>query len=86
MEKPDLRVVRFLYRFTMFSRRFTMTARYQVLLVQEDRDRQGAATLLPAPFASCDPAAAKIFADAFNERELADPLGFWAVVSVGPED
>jgi hypothetical protein len=63
-----------------------MTARYQVLLVQEDRDRQGAATLLPAPFASRDPAAAKIFADAFNERELADPLGLWAVISVGPED
>jgi hypothetical protein len=63
-----------------------MTAHYQVLLVQEDRDRQGAATLLPAPFASRDPAAAKIFADAFNERELVDPLGFWAVVRAEPED
>ena len=62
-----------------------MTARYQVLLVQEDREREGAANLLPAPFASRDAASAKIFADAFNERELADPLGLWAVVSAERE-
>lgn len=50
-------------------------------------DRHGAdegdsrtATLHRAPFASLDAKAAKLFADAFNERELADPLGLWAIV------
>ena len=63
-----------------------MTTRYQVLLVQEDRDQPGTARLLPAPFASRDPAAARLFADAFNERELADPLGLWAVIRVEAEE
>ena len=58
-----------------------MTAIYQILLVEQDQ-RSHAATLHDAPFASRDPQAAKTFADAFNERELADPLGLWAVVRV----
>lgn len=63
-----------------------MTTRYQVLLVQEDHDQPSTAKLLPAPFASREPAAARSFADAFNERELADPLGLWAVVSAETEE
>jgi hypothetical protein len=56
-----------------------MSTVYQVVLVQEDESRQFA-TLHEAPFATPDAGAAKLFADSFNQRELADPLGLWAVV------
>jgi hypothetical protein len=63
-----------------------MNALYQVLLVEESERRPGTAALHPAPFTSYDPSAAKIFADAFNERELADPVGLWAIVRVDRSD
>jgi hypothetical protein len=56
-----------------------MKTLYQVVLVQEDESHH-TATLHEAPFASRDPSAAKRFAEAFNSRELDDPLGLWAVV------
>ncbi|HVX16371.1 MAG TPA: hypothetical protein VHC22_34615 [Pirellulales bacterium] len=59
-----------------------MNALYQVLLVEESERRPGTASLHPAPFTSYDPSAAKMFADAFNERELTDPVGLWAIVRV----
>ncbi len=63
-----------------------MNALYQVLLVEESERRPGTASLHPAPFTSYDPAAAKMFADAFNEHELTDPLGLWAIVRVDRSD
>ena len=57
-----------------------MSTIYQVLLVQENEGNRGTATLHRSPFASLDASSAKLFADAFNERELADPLGLWAIV------
>ena len=57
-----------------------MSTIYQVLLVETDPDESGTATLHRAPFASLEAKSAKLFADAFNERELDDPLGLWAIV------
>jgi hypothetical protein len=62
-----------------------MSSVYQVVLVQEDHDHHSA-TLHEAPFASREAATAKLFADAFNERELADPLGLWAIVRCEEEE
>ena len=56
-----------------------MSTIYQVLLVEANADK-GTATLHRAPFASLEAKSAKLFADAFNERELDDPLGLWAIV------
>ena len=56
-----------------------MSTVYQVVLVQEDESHH-IATLYEAPFATQDASTAKQFADAFNARELDDPLGFWAIV------
>ena len=56
-----------------------MSTVYQVVLVQEDDSHQ-VATLHEAPFATPDAITAKRFADAFNEREIDDPLGLWAIV------
>ncbi|HQU41633.1 MAG TPA: hypothetical protein PK867_02430 [Pirellulales bacterium] len=57
-----------------------MSTIYHVLLVQENEGQSGTATLHRSPFASLDAKSAKLFADAFNERELVDPLGLWAIV------
>jgi hypothetical protein len=57
-----------------------MSTIYQVLLVEANEDQPGTATLHRSPFASLDPKAARLFANAFNERELADPIGLWAIV------
>ena len=56
-----------------------MSTLYQIVLVQEDESHQSI-TLHESPFTTPDGDAAKRFADAFNERELADPLGLWAIV------
>ena len=56
-----------------------MSTVYQVVLVQEDESHH-AATLYEAPFATPDVVMARQFADAFNDRELTDPLGLWAIV------
>jgi hypothetical protein len=56
-----------------------MSTVYQVVLVQQDESHQIAA-LYEAPFATPDAVMAKQFADAFNDRELDDPLGLWAIV------
>ena len=56
-----------------------MSTVYQVVLVQEDESHHTAA-LYEAPFTTPDAVMAKQFADAFNDRELADPLGLWAIV------
>jgi hypothetical protein len=56
-----------------------MSTVYQIVLVQEEESRHMAA-LYEAPFATPDALMAKQFADAFNDRELADPLGLWAIV------
>lgn len=56
-----------------------MSTVYQVVLVQEEENHH-TATLYEAPFATPDAVMAKQFADAFNDRELADPLGLWAIV------
>ena len=56
-----------------------MSTVYQVVLVLEDESHQ-AAVLYEAPFATPDAVMARQFADAFNDRELADPLGLWAIV------
>jgi hypothetical protein len=57
-----------------------MTDMYQVLIVEQTTDEQQATTLHPAPFETGDAGASKCWADAFNERELAEPVGLWAVV------
>jgi hypothetical protein len=62
-----------------------MSTVYQIVLVQED-ECPNSATLHEAPFTTPDGDAAKRFADAFNERELADPLGLWAIVKRQEEE
>ena len=56
-----------------------MSTVYQIVLVQEDESHHAAA-LHEAPFATPDATMAKQFANAFNDRELDDPLGLWAIV------
>ena len=56
-----------------------MSTVFQVVLVQEDETHHTAA-LYEAPFATPDAVMAKQFAAAFNDRELDDPLGLWAIV------
>ena len=56
-----------------------MSTVYQIVLVQED-ESHNTATLYEAPFATPDAVMAKSFADAFNDRELDDPVGLWAIV------
>lgn len=56
-----------------------MSDMYQVLIV-EQADEERATTIRQTPFETSDASAAKFWADAFNERELAEPVGLWAVV------
>ena len=56
-----------------------MSDMYQVLIVEQD-DEERATTIRQTPFETSDASAAKFWADAFNERELAEPVGLWAVV------
>lgn len=57
-----------------------MSDRYQVLIVEQAEAEEQATTIRQTPFETSDASAAKFWADAFNERELAEPLGLWAVV------
>ena len=56
-----------------------MSTVFQIVLVQEDESHH-TATLHEAPFATPDADMARQFADAFNDREMDDPLGLWAIV------
>lgn len=56
---------------------------YRVILLRE-RDPE-AAEIIQSPFASHCHADARNFTDAFNDRELVDPAGIWAVVRVESE-
>ncbi|HEX5447250.1 MAG TPA: hypothetical protein VFW87_25770 [Pirellulales bacterium] len=56
-----------------------MSAHYEILIV-EQRDEEQAATVSVAPYETPDAQQAKLWADAFNHRELSEPLGLWAVV------
>lgn len=62
-----------------------MNDRYQVLIVEHADDELRATTIRQTPFETSDASAAKFWADAFNERELAEPIGAWAIVRPCPD-
>ena len=61
-----------------------MSASYQIVIVEQSEEDQ-AATVSVAPYEAPDAQSAKLWADAFNQRELNEPLGLWAVVRAVPE-
>ena len=62
-----------------------MSASYQILIVEQSEEDQ-AATVSVAPYEAPDAHSAKLWADAFNTRELSEPLGLWAVVRAVREE
>ncbi|HEX7445961.1 MAG TPA: hypothetical protein VF306_00370 [Pirellulales bacterium] len=62
-----------------------MSANYQVVILEQN-EASRAATLSVAPYEAPDAHSAKLWADAFNQHELSEPLGLWAVVRVAPEE
>ena len=63
-----------------------MSANYQVVIVEQNEEEDRAATVRAAPYETPDAHSAKLWADAFNQRELTDPLGLWAVVRAVREE
>ena len=62
-----------------------MSANYQIVIVEQSEEER-AATVTVAPYEAPDAHSAKLWADAFNTRELTDPLGLWAVVRAVREE
>lgn len=62
-----------------------MSANYQIVIVEQSEEERTAKVSVAA-YETPDAHSAKLWADAFNTRELSEPLGLWAVVRAVREE